>query len=275
MSQKAKKILKRIKGILKLIRQPAWKARLNYTKYYTGLPLNEKYILFESEHGIQINGNIFYLLKYLVDNPEYKDYSLFVSVTKKSMEKIQAVLNIHSMSRVNVLLFQSKRYFQVVSTAKYLINDTSFYPWFIKKDGQVYLNTWHGTPLKTMGKKRKGPVDYGNIQKNFFDADYLLYPNEYTKDRMLEDYMLYNLAKGKTVLGGYPRNEIFFDKASAASVRENKGLKDKRIYAYMPTWRGIVGRAKSSKELADFLEYIDSNLFANEEFYVNLHQYSD
>ena len=40
-------------------------------------------------------------------------------------------------------------------TAKYLFNDTSFLWYFVKKEGQVYFNTWHGTPFKTLGKSIK------------------------------------------------------------------------------------------------------------------------
>ena len=39
---------------------------------------------------------------------------------------------------------------EALATSKNLINDTSFMPYFIKRDEQRYLNTWHGTPLKTL-----------------------------------------------------------------------------------------------------------------------------
>ena len=46
----------------------------------------------------------------------------------------------------------SKEYRLRLATAKYLFNDTTFPAWFIKREGQVYLNTWHGTPFKMMGR---------------------------------------------------------------------------------------------------------------------------
>ncbi len=32
-----------------------------------------------------------------------------------------------------------------------LVNNATFPPPFSKRPGQVYVNTWHGTPLKKMG----------------------------------------------------------------------------------------------------------------------------
>ena len=77
----------------------------------------------------------------------------------------------------------------------------------MKKDGQTYINIWHGTPLKKLGlaKNANGKHKDGNTQKNFIDADYLLYPNEYTKVHMLESYKVATLMQGKALNLGYPR----------------------------------------------------------------------
>ena len=48
-------------------------------------------------------------------------------------------------------VYKSKEYYDRLSTAKYLINNTSFPREFAKRPGQVYVNTWHGIPLKRMG----------------------------------------------------------------------------------------------------------------------------
>ena len=50
----------------------------------------------------------------------------------------------------------------------------------------------------------------GNVQHNFQIADYLLYPNDYMKEKMMGAYMLHNTFKGKALLEGYPRNSVFF-----------------------------------------------------------------
>ena len=108
----------------------------------------------------------------------------------------------------------------------------------INRDGRCRLNTWHGTPLKGLGRSiRDNPHTIGNVQRIFLMSDYLLYPNRFTFDRMREDYMIAPFFKGTYVISGYPRNDILFDREAAASVREKLGLQGKRIVVYMPTYR--------------------------------------
>ena len=75
---------------------------------------------------------------------------------------------------------------------------------FTKRPEQVYLNTWHGTPLMTLGKAKKADFAMmGNEQKTFFDADYIVCPNEYTMEHMIEDYMLENFCQAEILLAGF------------------------------------------------------------------------
>ena len=54
----------------------------------------------------------------------------------------------------------------------------------------------------------------------------------------MEDYNLFGLFTGKTIVSGYPRNSIFMDVEKAKRTRMNFHLEDKEVFAYMPTWRG-------------------------------------
>ena len=163
----------------------------------------------------------------------------------------------------------------MLATAKYLINDTSFGPYLQKKKGQVYLNTWHGTPLKALGRKiQNESYEISNVQKNFVSADFILFPNDHTCNAIIEDYMLANISSGSYIMGGYPRNEIFFDKERRLAVKKKLNLTGKRVYAFMPTFRGQVnvgGTSKNSHYLNYYLYEIDKRLAEDEEFYVNLH----
>ena len=46
--------------------------------------------------------------------------------------------------------FGSRAYLRALATSKYLVNNSNFPPYFRKAAGQVYLQTWHGTPLKRL-----------------------------------------------------------------------------------------------------------------------------
>ncbi len=243
-----------------------------YIKWLKDDYIDDKAILLESQHGSEISGNMFYLLKELTSNEEYKGYNLYVSYKPKSKKKIKAILDNYGITNVTFVSMLSPKYMRVVSSAKYLFNDNTFLPFFVKKDGQIYLNTWHGTPLKTLGKGIKnGMHNIGNTQKNFVCADYLLYPNKYTMEHMIEDYMLENISTGKSLLAGYPRNTVFFNKERCEQVRKTIAPNKAKIYAYMPTWRGAIGSIDTDNELTQYLNEIDSKLKSDEVLYVNLH----
>lgn len=268
---------KKYKEYIKKIKSPYWRARSNYIKYYDKLPLQEKDILLEAQHGREFNGNIFYIAKYLSESKLYSEYNIFLSAWGKfNAHKYQEMLDSRGYTSITVIVLGSDKYYQVMASAKYLINDNTFLPFFIKKDGQVYLNTWHGTPLKTLGKRMlNGSATIGNVQKNFVTSDYILFPNEYTKEHMVDDYMLTNISPStKTICCSYPRNEIFHDKEQRQNLREEMELTDKRIYVYMPTYRGKASNSKLSKYDAYLLYYLyelDKLLNDDEIIFIKLH----
>ncbi len=53
--------------------------------------------------------------------------------------------------RVSVVTRRTSAYFRSLATAGYLVNNSTFPTEFAKRPEQVYVNTWHGTPLKRMG----------------------------------------------------------------------------------------------------------------------------
>lgn len=266
--QFAKKILLKMSKL----RSPG---RFFYLYFYRYSHVHPASILLESHHGQKIDGNIFYIAKELNSNPAYTDFKIYLSVDNKYLTNISKTLSHYGLARIKVVNNQSLKFYRLLASAKYLINDTSFTPYFIKKTGQIYLNTWHGTPLKTLGKKVSNAKQHlGNIQKNFLASDYLLYPNTYTQDHMVEDYMLNNIFSGKILLGGYPRNEVFFDTDVYTRIRNQLDVASKTVIAYMPTWRDATTSeeaAENSKTLREILVNLDSSLSSNQILYVNLH----
>lgn len=268
------KIIDYIKKSIAKLKDPYWKARCKYIEYYEELEIDEKAILLESQFAKKVDGNIYYILKYLTSAPEYKDYKIYLSSWGRYKKKITSILKSGKIKRVNIVLYSSDKYVRLLASAKYLVNDVTFPFYYVKKEGQVYLNTWHGTPLKALGKSIRNDISIGNVQKNFVCADYLLFANEFTKDIMIRDYMIENISSGSSVLCGYPRNSIFFDKEAGMELRKNINRSGKRIYAYMPTWRGTssnIGSNRNDTYMMFFLYELDRLLNDDEVLYLNLH----
>lgn len=239
--------------------------------------IKERWILIDSKNGKDLGSNLLRITEELVHNPEYQKYRIYLSCNKEKKAEIRQMLKQYDLDGIQLIKESGARYARVTAMAKYLFTDTSFPLWFVKKEGQIITNTWHGTPLKMMGKDVENRAyDMGNVQKNHLMADYLLYPSDYMKDIMVSAYFLDNLYQGKILCSGYPRNSIFFDKERGRELKKRLGLCDKRLYSYMPTWRGVLKQIDSEKN-TDQVEYffvkLDEMLTDDEIFFVRLHPF--
>ena len=260
-------LAKKVKALLLKIRKKTFG---NYGYRFiksSGKPIIENAVFLESQKGNDINGSMFYLIKELRSNSKYDDYIVNVAVNKNRIAEFKRKFEFYNISNYNLLVTNSKEYIKHLARDKYLFTDTSFPIYFKKREEQVYLNTWHGVPLKYLGRSVAYDFyDISNVMKNFLIADYILYPNEFMKKVMLEDYML-DIRKNKVLMLGYPRNSIFFD------LEKNSG---KQRIAYLPTWRGTmtnIGGNNYVLELEEILKKIDDSLSSNQEFYINLHPF--
>lgn len=231
-------IIKKLRKAADFWQSSAKLAKFRYTAYYEKLPVSDNVILIEAFNGDGITGNPFWLLKAILEDERLADCAIHVAAGMRHADEIGKLLSSHGMERARVVLKYTKSYCRLLATAKYLITDVSLPVYFIKKPRQVLLNTWHGTPLKGLGRSIKdNPHTIGNVQRLFLMSDYLLYPNRFTFEKMREDYMIGPFYRGKYVLSGYPRNDILFDEPAAARVRQSLGFGDKRLIMVMPTWR--------------------------------------
>ena len=245
-----------------------------YLKYLTK-PVNDYEFLLEGGQGKNINGNMFALLKEIKENKKWKNYHVNFVVTKSTLEEAKLRMDFYNYKNVDLVIRDSLKYMELLATSKYLITDNSFPPYCIKRDEQIMLNTWHGTPLKTLGRcDIENSSSISNVQKNFAMCDYVLFPNRYTCNIFMEDYSLKNILKNKIVFSDYPRNASFFDDTTKKEIINKYDLGKKSCYAYMPTWRGSSREANinTQKEITyNYLRAIDDNLNDDEILFVNLH----
>ncbi|MDE7424289.1 MAG: CDP-glycerol glycerophosphotransferase family protein [Lachnospiraceae bacterium] len=238
--------------------------------------LNQKCILIESKNGMDLGSNLFYILKEL-QKEDYQDYQLLLLVEKVAASKIIRKLKDNGLERIRTINLHSPAYYWAIATAKYIFVDTSLERVFVKRAGQILVNTWHGTPLKKMGRdEEKSAHLMWNVQRNFFMSDYLLYPSESMMNIMLDAYQLRHLYTGSILLAGYPRNAIFFIQNNIEEEKKRRNLHGKQVFMYMPTWRGTVkhkDNTKQVKQLQSLLQKLDSLLPDHIIVYVKLHPF--
>jgi CDP-glycerol glycerophosphotransferase len=249
---------------------------VKYAQYYEKLAVNDKIILFESKHGDDLAGNIFNMI-YETRRDKYKDFHVLLVLKKELFETYDRLLKNYNIHHVTFVELHSDEYLRALAVAKYLVTDTSFPPYFIKKPEQVYLNTWHGTPLKAMGRiVPDREYALGNVQRNFNIADYLLYQNEFSRDIFLTDYMLNKIYEGKILLSGYPRNSSFYRTDRRDKIRSECGLEHMQVIVYMPTWRGLLHKKESKAQvnrIFGYLAHLDHKLKENQVLFVKLHPF--
>lgn len=262
-----------VKEAFAKVKEMIYKETDSYRKY-SKEPIKEKTILLEGGQGKNINGNMFAFLRELNEKQEWSEFDVILVVNPDTEKAAKARLDFYGY-QAKLVYRDTKEYCRELATAKYLLTDNSFPPYFHKREGQIYLNTWHGTPLKTLGKSDiRNAKSLANIQKNYLMSDYALFPNAFTRDVFMNDYMLANLYHGKVLLADYPRNGALLDKERAEKLRKKLSLQNKQLIAYMPTWRGSdrTADARAQKRILDgYFQEIDSRLSENQIFYVNLH----
>ncbi|RFC73981.1 CDP-glycerol:glycerophosphate glycerophosphotransferase [Streptomyces sp. AcE210] len=136
----------------------------------------------------------------------------------------------------------SRRYWEVMARAKYLVNNVNFPNAVVKRPEAVHVMTHHGTPLKRMGLDQ---IEYPTASKglNFRQLlarvdkwDYSVTSNSHSTRMWERAYPAHYVA----LEYGYPRNDVFY-RATAAdirAVRDRLGIAPgRRAVLYAPTHR--------------------------------------
>lgn len=232
------------KKVDKLIKEDVNLYRVTkYVKYRDNAAIEEKTVLYETFHGKSMTDNPFALFLDLLDRDVNQEFLHVWTVNADSNIQIERFSNLPNVKFVKVY---SDEYLYYLACAKYLINNTSFPPYYQKREGQIYVNTWHGTPLKTLGKDMQGAMgQHKNLQRNFMQSDYVLSPNSFTTKKLIESHDIEGIYKGKVIEEGYPRIDLI-TKTNSQKYRDEilsktVSLTDDKIILYAPTWRGEVG----------------------------------
>ncbi len=142
---------------------------------------------------------------------------------------------------VEAVVVGSREYWSVMARAKYLTNNVNFGDTVIKRDGQIHLQTHHGTPLKTMGLDQaqypaSTSMDMEKLLRRCDRWDYSLSANRFSTTVWERVYP----CRYTSLETGYPRNDVLLN-ATAADVsraRRELGLADgSTAFLYAPTHR--------------------------------------
>lgn len=199
--------------------------------------VNPKTIVFEAFGGKNYSDSPKYVYEYMMKHhPNYE----FIWVLKKP-DSIQIPGPAKKVRK------NSKAYYDAYSRAKYWVSNARLPLFLNKKPNQVYIQTWHGTPLKRLANDMKvirmPGTTTDRYKRNFREEtnrwDYLVSPNAYSS-KIFETAFWMNPEQILEI--GYPRNDVLVnrsqDEAYIQEIKENLNLpEDKKVIMYAPTWR--------------------------------------
>lgn len=230
--------------ILRKIKKLAGKViKILYKLTYRFISIDDKLVIFISFHGRGYSDNPRAIYEQMKKDERFKDYRFIWFIKNHKKKDIQ-------IDGAEIKEYFSLPYFYYMSKAKYWIINCKMPTYICKKENQVYLQTWHGTPLKRLAHDIIAPEDATFYRSGVsfeqmtrsYDIDverynYMISPNAFCTEVFQTSF---RINRKRLIETGYPRND-FITNATEDDIRNLK-LKynlplDKKIVLYAPTWR--------------------------------------
>ncbi|GAB2931950.1 CDP-glycerol glycerophosphotransferase family protein [Streptomyces sp. NPDC059171] len=143
---------------------------------------------------------------------------------------------------VRPVALHSAEWYQALARSHWIVTNTHLPEWFERAEGQCVVQTWHGTPLKRIGRDLAGTPHadaayMASMERRSAQWSVLVSPNSFSTP-VLRRAFGYG---GEVLECGYPRNDLLYasDRSKvAAAVRERLAIPEgRRVILYAPTWR--------------------------------------
>lgn len=242
--KEVKKIREEVKHEIEKIEPGSMSAlRMEYADMYETENLQDNLILYEAYAGRGMICSPYAIFKCFLNREDFNKYEHIWVL--ESIEAQKDTINMYEkFENVKFVQRDTLEYCRYLCKAKFLITNLSFPNYYTKKTGQIYINTWHGIPLKTLGFDiPDGRITGLNTIRNFLSVDVFLSPNRFMTECFQHAFRLEGLFEGHIMESGMPRNDNFFHtdrkeiiqklKASGVEIDPNK-----KLIMYAPTWKG-------------------------------------
>ena len=188
------------------------------------IPVDEKAILF-SGHTRKYNDSPRAIYEYMIKDPRFSEYTFYWALDNPN--------EIDIPGKCIKIIPDTPTYFKTALKCKYWITCVNIERSLkFKRKENIYLNTWHGIPIKTVGNLASGRKDY-----DFSYIDYFCISGDYDNNVYKKAF---NISEKQYIKTGLPRNDILYhtNEEEKLEIKNKLGLpKDKKVILYAPTWR--------------------------------------
>lgn len=219
---------------------------LCYRVFATILPVNSGVIVFESNLGRNYTGNPRAIYEKMVELGLDKKYRCYYILD--CVEDYRGQIP----GRIRLIRNARLRFYFIMAIAGVWVMDTRLQNYMKKRKKCLYIQTWHGTPLKKLGLDLEhlcmaGEETLSEYQEEFrinsATWDYLVSQNPFSTGVFRRAFDFH----GFIIPCGYPRNDRLFEARGETAERSRKRLsatleklglpQNKKILLYAPTWR--------------------------------------
>ncbi|MFD3972031.1 CDP-glycerol glycerophosphotransferase family protein [Streptomyces cyaneofuscatus] len=143
---------------------------------------------------------------------------------------------------VRAIALHSAEWYEALARSRWVVTNTHLPQWFERAEGQCVVQTWHGTPLKRIGRDLAGTPHadaayMASMEHRSAQWSVLVSPNSFSTPVLRRAFGY----QGEVLESGYPRNDLLYapDRAKvAAAVRERLAIPEgRRVVLCAPTWR--------------------------------------
>lgn len=223
------------KKLKRCIQKPDTRMKAFYKHLFMKLPIRDDWMMFECFFGKNYGDNPKGIYEYMIkDHKGEFRYIWSMGSVKKGRRDIPG--------KHRTVKRQSIRYAYYVARCKYFVYNTKQPKWMKKRDGQIFLETWHGTPLKKLAFDMEDNFSAApGYKKEIYGMtrgwDHLVSANKFSSEVFKRCFVF----DGNMLEYGYPRNDILHrpDRdVLADEIKDRLGIpRDRKTILYAPTWR--------------------------------------
>ncbi len=217
-------------------------AGMRYRKYVRTCPVNPHKVLFESYLGRKYSCSPRAMFEAMCQDTRYESYEKIWAFTDPEKHRFLE----KQYPNTRVIGYRTEEYYRCYAEAGYWVTNYTLGPGIYKRPEQIYVQTWHGTPLKKIGcdvprlgvsraERRRTLKKY---ETEGTQINYMPSPSPFYTETVKKAFRLKE--QGEMLELGYPRNDALFTTGEEEIARIRRELQipeDKKVILYAPTWR--------------------------------------